>query len=417
MIYAVLQKLIWWTLLLCYRRLYVRGQANIPKDGRVLVAMNHPAGFLEPLSVSGVFHRQLHYLVRGDVFKNKVLAPILRSTNQHPIYRFRDGYEDMKRNLDQIKHIGTVLQQGHPIIVYVEGSTKAVKKLRPLQKGLGRLASSCLDLDSTTPLYILPIGISFTDSTLLHEDVMISVGKPIDARKYIPTLAENKNKGVKELTTETYTALQSELVHINDTTDEALHLNITELSLPHFTKWSPRLAQDSTRIAHHIHIADQLNAMSSDQKSDIAKDVANLRSTLPKGDLRPLAQRDIKWWEIICLIAGFLPAIMGLALHAAPILLARAFVSKKVKEPVFSGALQSVSIMALMIIYYVIGIIVATSVLGAKGILVMLMVAILGLWARRYSFIWRRYKLWYRGRSISKDHLDQAAAILSHFNL
>ncbi len=400
-----------------YRRLYVKGKDNIPKKGRVLIAMNHPAGFLEPLTVTGVYHRPLHYLVRGDVFKNKWLAPLLRSTNQHPIYRFRDGYEDMKRNVEQIKHIGKVLQQEHPIIVYVEGSTKATKKLRPLQKGLARLASSCLEQDSSTPLYILPVGISFTDSTLLHEDVMLSIAPPIDAREYMASFEENKNKGIRQLTDDTRAALQAELVHIDEAGDEALHLDLIEMSVPHFTAWAPRQAQDSSRIDQHIAIADQLNVMPTAQKQDIADDIAALRSMLPDGDLRSLAQRDIKWWEVILAILGLLPALLGTALHIIPIGLARGFVSKKVKEPVFSGALQSVMIMAMMIIFYLIGIIVATSILGAKGLLVMLLVGILGVWARRYSYIGRRLRLWYRGRSITQDHLDKAAAILSNFNL
>ncbi len=44
------------------------------------------------------FPKDLPFLVRGDIFNNPVLLPLLRSTNQIPIFRFRDGFSKLREN-------------------------------------------------------------------------------------------------------------------------------------------------------------------------------------------------------------------------------------------------------------------------------------------------------------------------------
>lgn len=392
MVYTILQKLIWWTLLVGYKKLHISGKEHIPKKGRVLIAMNHPAGFLEPVTLAGIYHRPLHYLVRGDVFKNKLLAPILRKTNQHPIYRFRDGFEDMKRNKAQMEHISNLLQLGHPILVYVEGSTEAVKKLRPLQKGLARLAHACLQQDADSPLYILPVGISFDDSTKLHGNVMVSIGQVLDARDYLDSFAENVNKGVRGITKDTTAAMKKHIVHLNDVSHTSLLDRLTHIALPPIDGWLPRIQQSAAYFDQHKSIADHLNQLDEKGIEALEQQVQGLTKEVPDGTLSAIPAHKASLLDYLLLIAGVMPALLGLICHLPPLIAARAFVKAKIKQPVFQGAILSVMLMAFTILYYIILIVIAAALGGWTGLLGIPIVFLLGVIAHGYSYVYRKVK-------------------------
>jgi len=52
-----------------YGKIEVSGLENVPKDGPLLIASNHPNGFLEPIIMACLFPRDLHFMVRGDGFR------------------------------------------------------------------------------------------------------------------------------------------------------------------------------------------------------------------------------------------------------------------------------------------------------------------------------------------------------------
>ena len=147
------------------------GIENIPKEGPTLIAMNHPAGFMEPIILAAISPRPLHFLVRGDVFDIPWLRPLLLATHQIPIYRFRDGFAQMRNNLNQFDIITDLLNHNASILIYVEGSTEPVRRLRPLQKGMARIAESALQNNDHLPLCVLPVGITFSDPTQVYGKV------------------------------------------------------------------------------------------------------------------------------------------------------------------------------------------------------------------------------------------------------
>ena len=95
MFYQFLKILVGFTLRIFYRKIYMTGTEHVKKGKAQLVASNHPNGFLEPLIMACYFPKDLHFLVRGDVFDNPFLKPILTSTHQIPIFRFRDGFSKL----------------------------------------------------------------------------------------------------------------------------------------------------------------------------------------------------------------------------------------------------------------------------------------------------------------------------------
>ena len=160
MFYQTLKVLMTLALRVYFRNIDLRGIDRIPKKGPILFACNHPSSFMEACILACFQPRELHFLVRGDVFSIKWLKPLLIKTNQIPIFRFRDGFSKLKKNKNTFSATYEVLNRGGAVIIYPEGSTEMVKQLRPLQRGLARMAFGLLDGDRDHPLQVVPVGVN-----------------------------------------------------------------------------------------------------------------------------------------------------------------------------------------------------------------------------------------------------------------
>ncbi|MGB3085528.1 MAG: 1-acyl-sn-glycerol-3-phosphate acyltransferase, partial [Saprospiraceae bacterium] len=146
---------------LYFRRIFIQGKENIPKKGPVIFLVNHPNSFLEACIIAAYQHRDLHFLVRGDMFDKKWLLPILKSTYQIPIFRFKDGFGKLRNNKSTFDQSFQVLSEGNALLLFPEASSMLVKYLRPLQKGASRLAIGTLEEKNVDSLTIIPTGIYY----------------------------------------------------------------------------------------------------------------------------------------------------------------------------------------------------------------------------------------------------------------
>jgi hypothetical protein len=98
---------------------------------------------MDPLAV--LFTRDnspVVFMARADMFKSKVLASLLRFLKIMPVFRIRDGYENLGKNearFNEAKEVFAGLQKPLPD---AEGNHGDQHRLRPLVKGLFRIAFS-----------------------------------------------------------------------------------------------------------------------------------------------------------------------------------------------------------------------------------------------------------------------------------
>ncbi|MFN8338031.1 MAG: 1-acyl-sn-glycerol-3-phosphate acyltransferase [Saprospiraceae bacterium] len=173
MVYQFLKILVGFTLKIFFRKIYISGTEHVQNNKAQLVASNHPNGFLEPLIMACFFSKDLHFLVRGDVFDNPFLKPLLIATHQIPIFRFRDGFSKLRENSQTMDESTQVLIDKKNLLIFAEGGTQSIKKLRPLQKGIARIAFQTLEKQPDLDLEILPVGINFTEPSKFNKEVML----------------------------------------------------------------------------------------------------------------------------------------------------------------------------------------------------------------------------------------------------
>ncbi|MBL4709996.1 MAG: 1-acyl-sn-glycerol-3-phosphate acyltransferase, partial [Flavobacteriales bacterium] len=123
-----------------YLQIKANGLNTIPKSGPLMIAATHPNSFLDAIIIASIIDRPLHFLARSDVFEAKWADFILRKLNLIPIYRLQEGQENLSKNDITFKECYTILEKDGAILIFVEGVSLIDMKLRPLKKGLARIA-------------------------------------------------------------------------------------------------------------------------------------------------------------------------------------------------------------------------------------------------------------------------------------
>ena len=110
----------------------VKGLENIPEDKPFILACNH-SSFFDPPAIGCKIPRNLHYFARDSLFFWP-LGLLIGKLNSIPVNR---GQLD----LGTLRKVLRVLKNGHPILVFPEGTRSEDGKLQTPQKGLGLLVS------------------------------------------------------------------------------------------------------------------------------------------------------------------------------------------------------------------------------------------------------------------------------------
>ncbi len=340
---------------LFFRRIYVSGTEHISSKKPQLLASNHPNGFIEPLVMACFFPKPLYFLVRGDVFDNALIRPILRATNQIPIFRFRDGFSRLRENTGTMEESIQVLLENKNLLIFAEGGTESIKKLRPLQKGIARIAFQVLEKNPQLPLEILPVGVNFTYPSRFGEEVMIRIGPPIQATDYYPLYLEDKNKAVDLLLSDIYKQIKPQVIHLED--QHRIHvfeklaiLTRNLFSDPYFFF----LSKNDVRLQTEKNLAESVDALSEHDLEGIRKDIRDLEGSLKQHRLDDsfFTKAKITWVKGFLLILLGLPALAGYLLHIVPLLGAKKFTNSKVKHREFVLSILLVATLVLTTVSY-----------------------------------------------------------------
>lgn len=127
-------------------RVKIEGREHVPARGAVILAANHQS-FCDSFFLPLVVRRRVTYVAKAEYFEDWRTAWFFRAAGQIPMNR--EGGSASQRALDTARG---VLEAGHVLAIYPEGTRAPDSRLHKGHTGVARLSIGC---DVT----VIPVGI------------------------------------------------------------------------------------------------------------------------------------------------------------------------------------------------------------------------------------------------------------------
>lgn len=173
--YLLVKLLTHFTIWLTCKRFTVYNKAVTTIETPLVLGCNHPNSFLDAILVGALMKKRVHFLTRGDVFKNKFAIAVMKSVNMIPIYRIRDGKENLSKNDLTFELCREVIKNGEDVLIFVEGFCNYQTTLQtPLKKGAPRLMVQ--GWKDGVDVQLLPVWLRYNSFSAFPKTVEINFG-------------------------------------------------------------------------------------------------------------------------------------------------------------------------------------------------------------------------------------------------
>ncbi|MBP5571388.1 MAG: 1-acyl-sn-glycerol-3-phosphate acyltransferase [Bacteroidales bacterium] len=200
-----------------FRKMRTSGKSDLPKDGVLILTPNHCNTLLDALVVLQGTHRPTAFGARADIFRNPKIAALLNWLRMVPMARFRDGLSEVKKDFAVFDEAAECAIAGVPFCVFPEGKHTPGYEVQPIKSGAFRIVEAAQE-KTDKKVYVVPIGLSYSDFYRPKPDIYIRYGKAIPADEIMALPPKERSEKLHE-------AIQ-ELVIKPDTKEDPLWLMI-----------------------------------------------------------------------------------------------------------------------------------------------------------------------------------------------
>lgn len=388
-----------------FRKIFLSGLENIPKDAGVILAANHPTAFIEPCVLACWLDRPLYFLVRGDLFDKPLYARLMNGLHMLPIFRQDEsGIQAVRENYKVLDAMSQALGEGKTVMVLAEGHTVHEKRLRPIRKAVARLAFRAAGQFPDKEIYVVPVGVNYTYSDRFRSEVMMEFGQPMRIADYKELYEAAPPRALRDFTRELRDRLAKQIVIIDRKEDEELVERLLVLYRSE-RKQEPLLPvgiSEPRRFKMEKAIADKVNAMNEKEKQALSEKVSAYWQRLKEKRLSDWAVVHGKRMGVgrrLFLWMGAIPFALGYLFNYFILYLAHALAMRKVKRKEFQASVAIGIAMGLYLLYFVLLLIAGAIWAGWQGVLVAFAVPLFGFFALYY---WEQRKLWKQEAASSK---------------
>lgn len=231
--YALLRRYVKMVHSVYYSEICIIGKENIPPKSPVIFAPNHQNALMDALAILLLIDKQPVFMARADIFKQKTTSKILHFLKIIPVFRIRDGVSSLSNNNESFGIALRALGYGQPVGIMPEGNHGDQHLLRPLKKGLVRFALNAQEnFGTTTPVYIVPVGLEYSHYSKFREKLLVIFGKPINVAEYLSAYKENPQLAFNSLRERLAGEMKKNMLHIDNPKFYSLILDIKDLYAP-----------------------------------------------------------------------------------------------------------------------------------------------------------------------------------------
>lgn len=349
-----------------FKRSKIKNAKSINVKGPVIIAMNHPNAFMDPIAFTTlVFPPRVRYLARGDAFKKGIVTTLLESFGIIPIFRIQDGgKEGLKKNDETYDRVNTLLKNNQKIIIFAEGLCIQERRLRPLKKGVPRMVFGAMDAHNLKDLTVVPVGINYTDPSQFRGTLFCNVGEPIKISDYMAAYKEAPAKTMNQFLADLAPRMKELIININHKHNEEVIAHIEEV---YRTKYYKQHKYSIKNLEHDFlfstKVVDVINK-AEENKPEAVKELhhktAHYFDVLKKHNLKdwlinPAKQNIINYSVAILRVLFIIMTIpiylRGLLGSYLPYKLTHFITSKKVKAIEFKASFN-MGIGAFLFLFY-----------------------------------------------------------------
>ena len=214
-LYAFVRFVVRFWLWFFFKAVEVRHPERVPREGPVLLCINHPNNLIDSLLVGAVVRRKVHYMATAALFKNPLLARFLSACGVIPVYRRQDDPDKMDKNVAAFDACFRTLGQGHLIGIYPEGTTHAERRVQRIKTGAARIALEAeARHEGKLGLALIPVGLTFEARKSFRGRVLVTFGEPIEFQPYLDHYRDDPRKAVDALTTAIQWGMEGQVIHV-----------------------------------------------------------------------------------------------------------------------------------------------------------------------------------------------------------
>lgn len=115
-------------------RIKIYDSDKVPSAGAFILASNH-ISYYDPPLVGSFVKREVHFLAKRELFRNKLFGQLISALNAHPLNR--QGFD--KKALELAERL---LREGKGLIIFPEGTRAKQGKFLAPRPGIGMIAKN-----------------------------------------------------------------------------------------------------------------------------------------------------------------------------------------------------------------------------------------------------------------------------------
>lgn len=343
--YWLLKQYILFANWLIYNKTVMQGLENIPKNRPILFAPNHQNALSDPMAILLNTKYQPVWLARADIFNNKFASSILRFMKIMPVYRMRDGKENLRKNDKTFKNSIKVLENNFALALFPEASHSGRRQMLSHKKAVPRIVFMAEEkAGHNLDIQIVPTGIYYSSYWKFNRNLIVNFGAPIAVNEYLEDYKKNPKDTIMALRERIHNEMLPLVLEIKSTKNYHDFEMIRELYGQHFLNRQKQphsmvnlFSSDQKLVAK----LDELETKRPEETEEIVREAKLYNDKLKSLKIRNWLIENYynNFWKFdlnnLKLILAFPIFLYGLLFNAVPFFLIDIPVRKKVKDKAF----------------------------------------------------------------------------------
>jgi len=351
---------------LTHKRIVVKGRHLIPKGKSIIFAPNHQNALMDPLALACTNPYQSVWLARADIFKSKAASRFLKFLKLLPVYRIRDGKENLSNNEEIFAQVIDLLENKQTIALFPEAAHSGKRQMLPHKKAIPRIALEAeAKNDFQLDLQIVPVGISYSHYWKFNRSLIVQYGQPIQLKDFWIDYEVNPQKAMLDLRDEIYRKLSTLIIQINSKTHFQEYDDIRRLAGNDYSRLrffcKNRILQLFYAEKELISKLEQLEDLHPEQFNSLLEETRTYFSEIQKADISDQQIESAgraKWSKVLISFAAAILTLplfcFGFAFNVIPFLIPRAILRGKVKDMTFLSTFNFATGLIVFPLFYLI---------------------------------------------------------------